>query len=166
MEASRVRYEIAYDKTKQTVIVYPQWRGTRPNFHVIGEYTPDNPQAKVEEYVDELADEIRAALERVGELSLDPFKVMITPLNGDPEFMGKDWNGPLERVPLKDQVPVSANKTAAQAAHEEEEKGEPVPHASQATQHMDVEAVATKDDSRPPAAAKKKAASKKATSKK
>lgn len=139
MEASRVRYEIAYDKTKQTVIVYPQWRGTRPNYHVIGEYTPDNPQADFDEYRGDLGEAVRDALKRVGELDPYPFKIIVTPLNGDDEFVAKEWGGPLARVPVEDQVPVSENKTVAEARKEELEKAEPVPHTTQVTNEIQEE---------------------------
>lgn len=123
MESSRIKYEIAYDKTRQLVLVYPQWRGARANTHAIGEYTPENPRANLEDYINELAEAITQALARVGE-ELDPYKVMITPLDGTKEVMAKDFGGPLRRVPLEDQVPVSATTTVAMAKAEEDEVGE------------------------------------------
>lgn len=154
MEQSRVRYEIAYSKTAQTVAVYPQWRGARPNFQVIGDFTPENPRGEFDEYRSELGEAIRHALARVGELDPEPFKITIVPLDGSDEFTPKEWGGPLKRVPLEDQVPVSANKTVAQATAEELENGTPEPHASQVSQEV---AKVTEDEEAKPG---KKAASK------
>lgn len=135
-DSNRVQYEIAYDVTRQQVIVYPQWRGTRPNFHVIGTYQPENPRADLTEYVKELGETISDALLRVGQPSIEPFKVMITPLDGSPEVMAKDFRGSLERVPVEDQVAVGAGTTAAQAVEEEQQNGTPEEIPSIATQHI------------------------------
>lgn len=163
-EESRVKYEIAYDITRQLVIVYPQWRGARANTQVIGEYAPKNPRANVEDYVDDLADTIRESLARVGQLDLDPFKVMITPLDGTPEVMAKDFGGPLRRVTIKDQVPVGANTTVAQAAQEESEKGEGEPQPSQVTKKV-VEATDENQFEGPQKPEPKRAATKKTAKK-
>lgn len=136
-ESSRIKYEIAYDKTRQLVLVYPQWRGPRANTHSIGEYTPENPRANLEDYVDELAQAITDALARVGQ-ELDPYKVMITPLDGSPEVQAKDFGGPLRRVPVEEQVPVGADTTAAMAKAEEDEKGEGEPVPSLVTRKLDL----------------------------
>lgn len=130
METSRVRYEIAYDKTKQSVIVYPQWRGTRPNHLVIGDYTPENPQADFDEYRGELGEVIREALKRVGQHDPYAFKITVTPLDGGDDFVAREADGMLARVPVEDQVPVSGTKSVAEATHEELQKAEPVPHVA------------------------------------
>lgn len=133
-ETSRVKYEIAYDKTRQSVIVYPQYRGTRPNHHVIGEFTPKNAHDEFETYREDLGEAIRLALQRVGELDTDAWSITITPLDGSPDYHAKDASQPLKRVPVEDQVAVGSGRTAAEAAVAEEENGDPVPHATQLSQ--------------------------------
>jgi hypothetical protein len=136
MEQSKVLYEIAYDKTRQTVIVYPKWRGPRPNHQVIGEFTPENPRANLEDYYQDLGKEIELSLARVGEPSYEPFRITITPLDGTKEVMLKDIRAPLERVPVEDQVPVGLNRTVAEATAAEQEQGTPEPVATQATREL------------------------------
>lgn len=161
-ESSRVKYEISYDKTKQLVLVYPQWRGTRPNAHVIGEYTPENAQASVEDYREELGEAIQHALGTVGETDIEPWEIRVTPLDGSKDFVAKEAQGPLKRVALEDQVPVSGNVTAAQAAQTEEQNGEPIPHASQKSKELAKEGI---DETTPRMRDEKPPATKKAAKK-
>lgn len=122
--SDRVLYAIAYDKTRQLVLVYPVWRGARSNTQVIGEYAPDNPRANLEDYSAELAEAVTNALARVGQ-DIEPYEVRVTPLDGTKEVVAKELGGPIMRVPKKEQVPVSANTTVAMATAEEEENGTP-----------------------------------------
>lgn len=133
-ETSRVSYEIAYDKTRQSVIVYPQYRGTRPNHHVIGNFAPENPHDDFETYREDLSEAVVNALARVGELDTDAWSITVTQLNGGPDYHAKQAEAPLAKVPVEDQVAVGSGRTAAEAAEQEQENGEPVPHASQLTQ--------------------------------
>lgn len=80
----RISYAIAYDKTRQLVIVYPQWRGQRPNFQQIGEYKPRNPRANLEDYAQELGEAVGQAMVRVGQ-EIEPYKITVTPLDGTKE---------------------------------------------------------------------------------
>lgn len=166
-ESSRLKYEIAYDKTKQLVLCYPQWRGTRPNAHVIGEYTPENAQAELDEYQSDMGEAVRDALARVGELDVDAWEIRVTPLNGDKEFVAKEISGPLKRVPVEDQVPVTEGTTAGAAVEAERENGEPIPHASQRSKELAKEGIdqteARMREEKPPTVAKK--ATKKAAKK-
>ena len=141
-ETSRAKYEIAYDKTRQSVIVYPQFRGTRPNHHVIGEFQPDSAHDEFDSYRIDLGEAVRDALARVGELDVDAWGIHVTPLDGTPAFQAKEPQEPLKRVPKEDQVAVGSGRTAAEAAVEEHENGEGIPHASQATREMQKDGLA------------------------
>lgn len=165
-ESSRLKYEIAYDKTKQLVLVYPQWRGTKPNAHVIGEYVPEDPHADFEDYKSDMGEAVRKALARVGEVDADPWEIRVVPLDGSDEIVAKESTGPLKRVPVEDQVPVGGDTTAAQSVTAEREHGEPQAHASQKSKQLAKEDLdqtePVKRDEKPPASKKatKKAASK------
>ena len=93
--SDRVSYAIAYDKIKQLVIVYPQWRGQRPNFQQIGEYKPENPRTNLKDYVAELNRAVDNAMLRAGQ-GIDSYKVTITPLDGTADIVAKDFGGPME----------------------------------------------------------------------
>lgn len=136
MEQNKVLYEIAYDKTRQSVIVYPKWRGARPNHQVIGDFEPENPRANLEDYYQELGEAITEALARVGEPSYEPFSITVTPLDGTKDVTLKDIRAPLERVPVEDQVPVGLNRTVAEATAAEQEQGTPEPVPTQATREL------------------------------
>ena len=160
-ESSRAMYEIAYDKTRQSIIVYPQYRGTRPNHHVIGTFQPENAHDDFENYREELSEAVVNAMARVGELDMDAWSIRITMLNGDPDYQAKKATEPLKRVPLEDQVAVGSGRTAAEQATLESENGEAQPHASQLTQDQaqkgatSADAEPTKLDEKPPASSKK-----------
>lgn len=145
-DESRVMYEIAYDVTRQLVIVYPKWRGRRPNTQTIGEYAPENARADLGEYVADLGNTISDALARVGQSSIEPFKVMVTPLDGSPEVMIKDFRAPLEKVPVDEQVAVGAGVTAAMAVDQEEKNGTPEEIASFASQEIGKKEAVAKSD--------------------
>lgn len=159
MEQSQVKYGIAYDKTRQLVIIYPVWRGNRPNTHVIGEFTPENPRGNIEDYINELGQAVIDALARVGELDIDAFEVRITPLDGSKEFIARELKSPLRRVPIEDQIPVSLKTTISQARTKEAESGEGEPISTLATKELNKKDVETKK----PGAMKKASSSKKRT---
>lgn len=114
------KFEISYNKLDQLVSVYPHGRGPRPNSYVIGEFPMENTHAEVTEYVDDLREAIVRALATVGQLDLDPFKVVITPFDG-PDIIAKESYGPLKHAPLEEQVAVGEDTTAASAAMAEED---------------------------------------------
>lgn len=72
-----MKYNIVIQTVNQEVIVYPSFRGLPAHSKPLGEYTPVNPRADLDEYKESLLDKVRSLLG-----SHATMKVVIRPLDG------------------------------------------------------------------------------------
>lgn len=119
-----LRYNISYNKNTKDIVVLPDNLSAGSNYFAIGNFSIENPNQDVQEYKDELTTTIMDAIRSVGIADIGPYRVRITDYKTGEEQTVKERDDELhtEQVPLKDQVPVTEETTAAEAAYQEQQK--------------------------------------------
>lgn len=75
-------YRIAYNEGQNKALAYPNWKGIPSGSIRIGEYTPTNPRANLEDYLVELKQEIVNRLWDLKGVRLEAIEIVISPLDG------------------------------------------------------------------------------------